>query len=326
MVNSSNICDKANFVTYYAQVKNPIPYSYTSYPLEIKVSFKKGVCKNQNCILVKNENGDIIPFEICECYDENRIYNKNYGCWNDGSLKNIVITILCSLNVGQTKNYTIEVYPTEVDTQFEEVVTCYDGGNNKWSKMSVDGKSLYFSAEHKVLQKTNFNDCIPITAYYGYFDSNNSNHREIDSNWDSLIVNTDYEFLGKGYVYKKLKRTIWFTNFHVNEVVTLFSNKKVDISTCVVIDNDISGINTHYIRYQVLTENIPTTIQKNTSIAYVSIGESASDVYAEVYNGVNTQRDYPELPTYNVYRNITNNNTSLMWGVSLGNTDYWQKG
>ena len=110
-------------ITYYqAVIKNPIGANYINVPIAIKVKFDQGECPSVNNILVKDADGNVIPFQWEGEKHPNYLLSEsmNLSTYSDGSLNGGTIWLMGSLLSGSTATYTVEVYTSSVNNGYSD--------------------------------------------------------------------------------------------------------------------------------------------------------------------------------------------------------------
>ncbi len=328
----------SNKSKYYAKVVNPTSLvNYTDYPCEIRVNFEKGICRKTECITIKDPDGNIVPFTFRPCRDENIAIDSDYSLWNDGSIRCGDLVILTTVAKNSSIIYTIEIDSLDVGNQYEKTVNysehAYTDGSGKvYSLLSSSNLTLrlYDEQQYRVAVFVTERGAYAADIYYGFLDSDGTNHREIDSDFTTNYVKScDIEIIGDGAVFLTVRRTLYFDLHHVVQDITLYANNRLDVDTWVIFDEQRDGDKRHYCRYKWITQNEPQRKDCVNGSPFYMYTENNNDVGCGVlvHNG-NSQRDDTTLPIYET--RFDNSSALKVFDVSAyvipSNTDYWYKG
>lgn len=184
---------------YKAVVKNTSSNIYTNYPCRIMVNFEQGVCRSENHISVLL-NGQAVPYEFEPCADANIMLDKSYGYYPDGSVKSGYITILASVGALSEVVYDVYINPVATGNNFTERVSSTESGNNV--VYTVDNEDvLSFWKTRYTINGINGTSC---THYLQTIDTSGVGKKETDANNPLNVLSYDFNFYGKGYVYRKI--------------------------------------------------------------------------------------------------------------------------
>lgn len=304
----TNSFEKYSFIKYLATVENTIGIEYTNKQIRLYASFDIGECKNERCIIVQDEDGNIIPHQWEDDRFVNYQYDKNMGRYSDGSLKDGYIWIIDTISANVTKKYTIYVYKNEVSTiassithkeTFEKVVLSAPNIEltfNNSSKFLLDSvKSGNYTIS--TLQDPAYKTSLSVTSYFRN---------------DSNVKVKNYSIEGVGTVFKDMVLTLVYDGFfEVTLKTRLFANGIIRIeqifrSLRVILGNEFYGIHN---RFNITVGEAQFTVVRNKvykgSYSNGSLQNSIHILYAQ--GDMPRTSDYQNLPNYPVFGAILEN-------------------
>lgn len=300
--------EKYNFTKYVASVENTIGVDYTNKQIKLYASFGIGECKNEKCIIVQDEEGNIIPHQWEDDYYVNYKFGKNMGKYSDGSLKDGYIWIIDTVLANETKNYTIFIYKNEVSAMATTITHSETYDKVMLSSPSVE---LTFNRSSKFLldsvksgnynintvQDPAFKTSLSVTSYF----RNNSS-----------IKVKDYRIDGTGTIFKDMILTLVYDNFfEVTLQTRLFQNGIIKVQQVFkalrnILGNEFYGIHNR-LNITVGEAQFTAVRDKVYKGSYVN-GPVQNSIHILYAHGDKPRTsDYSELPTYPVFGAILEN-------------------
>lgn len=203
--------DEYNYKVYEAEVVNRTTKNYVQKQIKIHSEFEIGECLNENCIIVLNSNGEIVPHQWENERNVNPKYDTNIGVHYDSSLKNGYIWIVDDIDSGSTKNYEIRIYPVEVTTPSPFVSSTK---NENRVTMETSSLKMEFLRTNKFLSNV-----VVVNGNSFAFEQDPAYNLTKGGPTtyvrnDSTAVFIDYKLEGSGVIFKELsvriRKSDWF--------------------------------------------------------------------------------------------------------------------
>ena len=221
MINASNYTDvistinsaiiDRNINTDYKIYKAQLDYNgnenLTNVPIEIKINFEIGECKDVGCISINNSTRTL-SFQWEGVKQTNPFMIRDISLYGDGSLKSGSIWILDDLKVGQSNIYDIYVHNQSVSKTYDKAIIKNESGSD--ITFTIGNVKIIFNITTKTYKYYKNDNLLsygtnPNRTLYDAFikDSTGTSYSCIDIN---SFFDTEYTISGNGTVFYEIKR------------------------------------------------------------------------------------------------------------------------
>lgn len=317
--NQLNYNDIYSYTKYETTIKNTIGINYINKQIKIYASFKQGECLNENCIVVKDSTGKVVPHQWEDDRFVNFKYDKNMGRYSDGSLKDGYIWIIDNVLANEVKKYTVLVFKVEVSNL--PVSVQHNKTSNEITFIS-DICSLKFAKTNKFLM----NEILVNGITHGYYQDP-SYKPTLDSTKtvrsDVNISPSSYEIHGSGVIFKEFIVTLSYADFFDIILKTrIYKNGIMQINQFFKATRDILKTECYGVfnRLNITTKNDFNTV--TDKVLKVSWKDGTIKTLHVTYSHGDVPRDDLTRPTYPVMGVILAYPTDKLFRVISG----WQYG
>lgn len=317
-----------NFKRYETKIENPLSNAaYTNEYIQIQASFEKGECKNVNCIVVRDENGNVVPHQWEDDRTVNLVDDSNIGRHNDGSLKYGTVWIKDSIPVNASKTYYVDVYQKEVNT-FSKNVTSSE--TTLGMELTTGNIKLKFDTARKLtLSNVVYNG---VNKYGSSTDVLDLRYKDSASTFRRISTNgtlVSSLVRGNGVHFKELE-CVWTIDAKFKFVgrVRLFANEQLDFKFYAVALDNLADTVAYGVQMQIAypitaTRSFYDIGQLNSKITGIEWTENNKRMFvAPFYAQGDVPRDddtQPKYPASNVVAISTDRaivSTGWEYGVS----------
>lgn len=230
------------YVKYSSTIKNNLNFDISGGLAEIRASFNPGEVHNQDCVILSDMSGNIIPCQWTPEPVVNYSTGEDMGFYADGSLRGGTFRFKTDLSAGALNAYRLLIYQDSRKKRTSPELTFTSSG----ASITVGEYAYHFDASNGYqLSSFTFNDETSVLKYSAYYAARLYTESGYDvsmaTGYKSIVV-SDY-----GDVYAEVTTTLEFHDVQVIIKTKLFFDGKVNIDTTMrtmvdIPENTIFGL------------------------------------------------------------------------------------